>query len=580
MLALERISTMWRCVAYSLVCGTLFVPSASSKSLTIEPVSSIDGIVQTPLNQPQFASRRLIDAGLAYPSDIKLRAGVLHAPPFAIVDWNASTSTFSFDGFQPDLLDRLVEFAKQDNVSLSFELSVAPPQYGAALDLVANDCNTTANPKSQEDCDTYDLIVGDYYTNKDRVMRIDFTPAWLYTTMSTIKYTNKTFTKDYTTLSEVERADGTICVPDGTYLMTVVMAKFPKANYNKCPTASDCLVELQAERCSLYVDDELALRYRATLDTTLEVTREKFNSQYMTWPMSYLSMKPVERLLIKRWMYAAVSNTTLDQLYSKYFKKLLCPVGTAGENCDKKCDPNHGTSNADGVCVCSSAKWTGDDCSIEVLENRNELSTGLKTVAYVMFGINVIIIFGCAIWLYWKRDTPQVQVSQPLFLLLVLLGCFVSSSTLITFANEESNIACMATPWLYGLGFAITFGTMFAKIRRVYIIFVSAAQCKRKTVTNLETISIVAIVVGVYVILLTVWSILDPVFWDRNVVQADVYGEPLESVGYCTCERWKIWASIFVTLNLVVMCVACVFCYKARNIPTRFSEGKHLVRAG
>ena len=74
-----------------------------------------------------------------YPSHISLRAGVLHAPPFAHVD-KADDGTISYRGFQPDMLESLKVFAAQDNVTLDFDLSPSPRQYGAALDLVANDC--------------------------------------------------------------------------------------------------------------------------------------------------------------------------------------------------------------------------------------------------------------------------------------------------------------------------------------------------------------------------------------------------------------------------------------------------------
>jgi ABC-type amino acid transport substrate-binding protein len=163
-------------------------------------------------------------------------------------------------------------------------------------------------------------------------MRVDFTPAWLRTTMSTVKYIDK-IGQDFTTLTEASRAKATICVPDGTYLMTVVMEKFPDAEYNKCVSAEECYAALKAEKCVLYVDDELLLKYNAAMDPSLEVTREQFNTQYLVWPMRY-DLPPAVSMLMKKWMYKAVANATLDDLYFSYFQKRLCPIGTAGENCE------------------------------------------------------------------------------------------------------------------------------------------------------------------------------------------------------------------------------------------------------
>ena len=79
-----------------------------------------------------------------------------------------------------------------------------------------------------------------------------------------------------------------------------------------------------------------------------------------------------------------------------------------------------------------------------------------------MFGINAVTVVFCALWLHWKRNAHAVVLSQRFFLYLVLLGCLVSSSTILTLGMESSKdgpvIGCMLSPWLYSLGFCITFG--------------------------------------------------------------------------------------------------------------------------
>jgi hypothetical protein len=101
---------------------------------------------------------------------------------------------------------------------------------------------------------------------------------------------------------------------------------------------------------------------------------------------------------------------------------------------------------------------------VEVPEELNLIPPPVKAIAYSMFGFNLLVILICAVWLYWKRETPQVQVSSPIFLLLVLLGCLISSSTIIAMAQEDAGDdpvpACMAVPWLYSVGFSVTFGTL------------------------------------------------------------------------------------------------------------------------
>jgi len=141
--------------------------------------------------------------------------------------------------------------------------------------------------------------------------------------------------------------------------------------------------------------------------------------------------------LMARWIFAAANAGYIDDLYSKYFHKALCPVGSAGKQCELPCHPVYGTSNVQGKCVCSSPKRTGDDCSIEVEEEVNGIPETLKIVAYVMLAVNVGVICICVVWLYRHRWTAQIRFSEPFFLLLVLLGCLISSFTIIPLSQDD-----------------------------------------------------------------------------------------------------------------------------------------------
>eukprot|EP00566_Odontella_aurita_P007167 CAMPEP_0113567734 /NCGR_PEP_ID=MMETSP0015_2-20120614/23442_1 /TAXON_ID=2838 /ORGANISM="Odontella" /LENGTH=737 /DNA_ID=CAMNT_0000470165 /DNA_START=104 /DNA_END=2317 /DNA_ORIENTATION=+ /assembly_acc=CAM_ASM_000160 len=504
---------------------------------------------------------------------LSLRAGVLHAPPFAIRNDDGT-----YAGFQPDLLDRLKIFAAEDGVDLEFVLSDAPAQYGSALDLIANDCNTTENPNLLQDCRKFDLIVGDYYCNPSRSVRIDFTPTWLRTTMSGLKYVHRGG-RGYDTMMQLEAAEDTACVPDGTYLMNVVMEKYPRASYYKCPSPLDCIEKLKSGTCALYVDDELQLRYRAMEDLDVEVGRDDFNTQYIVWPMSYNIGYNMSQAM-KKWMYSAVANATLDELYYTYFEVKTCPIGTAGENCTDYCDPKHGQANRDGLCVCESNSWTGKDCSVEVQEDLQLLSPALIIVGYTFFGINVAIVMFCAVWLLLKRNWPQVRVAQPFFLGLVLLGVLVSQATILVLMREDPGDgpvpACVTIPWFYSVGFCITYGTLFAKIRRVHRLFRASARMVRARVTAKDTLLQIGSVLFIDVIILSVWTGVDQLYWERTVLMTDVYRNPLSSQGYCTSDHWPVFVGLIATLHFGLLAVACYMCYVTRHIPAKFSEGQYL----
>ncbi|CAB9531047.1 unknown protein [Seminavis robusta] len=194
-------------------------------------------------------------------------------------------------------------------------------------------------------------------------------------------------------------------------------------------------------------------------------------------------------------------------MLSEYFQKdQYCPVGTAGKNCDLPCDPNHGASDASGACLCQSTKWTGDDCSIEVPEDLNLLPPGLLITSYVLVTINFVLVAACGLWLMVHRNRAHVKISQPSFLVLILLGCIISSSTILALAQEDEGDgpvgAFMLIPWMYSVGFSITFATLFANILRLFILMRSAAEMRRVTVSLQGTLGLVALVLLVDVSIL------------------------------------------------------------------------------
>lgn len=288
-----------------------------------------------------------------YPEELVLKAGVIE--------------TTSFGGFMFDLLDRLVDIALEDNVTLTVEKEKIQELYGPNLALISTDCNpgeTTEVEGVSYSCDDFDFIIGDYWPNPERYTLVDFTPPWLTTSVSTIKYTEKKKNPhlDVTTLTEATRTGAPVCCLESSYTEWVVTSAFPDITIAHCSGSSDdadgCLTMLRNEECQLIASDELYLRSLQTTHPYFEVTGEHLVRQLLAWPKRK-SLDPTSSFLLNKWVYAAISNQVIDELYFEYFEKKLCPIGTAGADCELPCDPDHGSSNAQGQCVCESIRWTG-----------------------------------------------------------------------------------------------------------------------------------------------------------------------------------------------------------------------------
>eukprot|EP00797_Seminavis_robusta_P006117 Sro1407_g269990.2 (666) ;mRNA; f:3342-5341 len=544
------------------------------------------GRVSCVLGQPLSAVVEVENGSLVRPV-VTLRAAVIPTPPFALVDETNNNKQTIIGGYHKELVESLEEYALASNVFLQFVLENSPyPKYGDALRLIGTDC--LAQNLSDAECNRYDLILGDYYVNPGRASRVNFLPPFIRTSISSIKVVgpkSRFANRDYTLLKDAEKDQVPVCATDGTYAQRVVQAKYPNATWVNCgPTMDQCLQSLLNETCVLYTADEHKLKARTVQNPMLQVTSENFQTQFFQWPASYRMADDVYQLL-KQLLYTAVAQERLDQLYYKYFEIKTCPLGYAGTNCQDRCHPDHGVADKFGVCVCESQRWTGPDCATEVVEERNEIPTGIVVASAVMFVVNISVCIACAGWLYQNRNLTQVKLMQPFFLVLVLCGCAISSSTILAFLfqqddpNDDSGDlvgACMVAPFLYSIGFCITFGTLFAKLRRVYILFSSAVNMRRYIVSSSETLACIGALVLIDGIILVTWTIVDPLTFQRQVVTEDIFGYPLESVGYCVSDHWAVFTGLIAALHLTLLLVGCWYVYLCKDIPNGLSDAKYV----
>lgn len=133
----------------------------------------------------------------------------------------------------------------------------------------------------------------------------------------------------------------------------------------------------------------------------------------------------------------------------------------------------------------------------------------------------------------------------------------------------------MAFPWLFGLGFGIVFSALFAKIYRVREIIASATEFRRKRVQARDVFYVIALVLLVECIILLVWTVVDPLAWERQVIRASEDGLPLQSVGTCMSDRTSlIFWLIFISFNVCLLFYALILCYKTWSYPSAFAESR------
>jgi len=267
---------------------------------------------------------------------------------------------------------------------------------------------------------------------------------------------------------------------------------------------------------------------------------------------------------------------------------LKCPSGTSLDNIEKTCircsshmfqqEPNLKStccnvgqrgcvvcpSTSDSVilenrtlrCVCPTTKMSFSPFTDrEQAESFSECppqedkmyDDRVKTICKVVFAINFCLAASFFIWTIKYRFSPIVRLSQPIFLLLVAVGAMVSSVTILVLVFDDvddengdarsgnygpANTACMATVWLYSLGFMITFSPLFLKLWRAKKIFKNATL-RKVHIPNSKLLLLCAGVISIDAIIILVWQFTDPLKYYRVTLKVDKFDHVVESGGYC-----------------------------------------------
>eukprot|EP00804_Cyclotella_cryptica_P011025 CCRYP_017488-RA/>CCRYP_017488-RA protein AED:0.30 eAED:0.30 QI:710/1/0.9/1/0.44/0.3/10/542/659 len=253
----------------------------------------------------------------------------------------------------------------------------------------------------------------------------------------------------------------------------------------------------------------------------------------------------------------------------------------------------------------------GDQCDVPI--DYNYL-TNIRPVGLTASVVAMSAAVGCALWTYCYRSDRVVKASQPFFLMIICMGCFVMSSSIIplsiddSIASEEGASmvriwsfqiltdmarayftlssrdtvgchslqlkACMAFPWLLSIGFTMTFSALFSKIWRLNRVYHNASQLRRVKVSQKEVMMPFVILMTANFGLLLAWTLIDPRVWHRT--EPDDYHN---SEGYCAAsgEAKYIFVALIGAVNLLALILANMQAFRARRITTEFSESSYVM---
>jgi hypothetical protein len=222
------------------------------------------------------------------------------------------------------------------------------------------------------------------------------------------------------------------------------------------------------------------------------------------------------------------------------------------------------------------------------LEFDENLLDSVTIVGYVCFATVVLSAFVCLVWTVYNRSAIVVKAAQPFFLLILLAGIVILSSTIIPLSFDDdgdpdsisSTFAvgiCMSIPWLAFTGFTVIFSALFSKTWRVNQLFRSGNSHVRVQVSTMDVLTPFAVIFTCNVIVLICWTALDPLTYTRVVGDGtDFWNREIESYGVCRSDKALAFLSPLACINFAVVAIACWQAFEGRAISSEFAESKYI----
>jgi gamma-aminobutyric acid type B receptor len=172
------------------------------------------------------------------------------------------------------------------------------------------------------------------------------------------------------------------------------------------------------------------------------------------------------------------------------------------------------------------------------------------------------------------RRNPVISHSSSLFLCYILVGTLISYSSI--FVDSPSNVSvatCTLNPLLLGIGFIMTFGSLFAKVWRIWSLY----NNKSLTINNITDARLTIITAVLVAIEIAITVVIAALGNDPLLSIDDPYKPSTWQMECSTSNVRTIFVIIAVVYNGAVVAVGIYLTVRIRVIPNKvYNESKLL----
>ncbi|NXH68802.1 GABR1 protein, partial [Hydrobates tethys] len=228
-------------------------------------------------------------------------------------------------------------------------------------------------------------------------------------------------------------------------------------------------------------------------------------------------------------------------------------------------------STKDNLSWYNNDKWIGGAPPADytkVITTFRFLSQKLFISVSVLASLGILLAIICLAFNIYNGHVRYIQNSQPYLNNMTAVGCTLALAAVFPLGLDGYHIGpglfpfvCQARLWLLGLGFSLAYGSMFTKIWWVHTVFTKKEEKKekRKTLEPWKLYATVGLLVGLDVVTLIIWQIVDPLH--RTIEVGQCWGGRSRRWGGCS--RW-----IFYGFKGLLLLLGIFLAYETKSVST------------
>ncbi|XP_015269374.1 PREDICTED: gamma-aminobutyric acid type B receptor subunit 1 [Gekko japonicus] len=234
----------------------------------------------------------------------------------------------------------------------------------------------------------------------------------------------------------------------------------------------------------------------------------------------------------------------------------------------------------------SNVKWIGGTQPADytkVIVTFRYLSQKLFISVSVLSSLGILLAIICLAFNIYNGHVRYIQNSQPYLNNMTAVGCAMAQAAIFPLGENHlrrsshhgSCLHPQARLWLLSLGFGLGYGSMFTKIWWVHTVFTKKEDKKdrRKTLEPWKLYATVGLLVGLDVVILAIWQIVDPLQrtieeFTKEEPKSDIDVLILPQLEHCSSSKMNTWLGIFYGFKGLLLLLGIFLAYETKGVST------------